>query len=213
MSVMLPCSCLIVEPDVGHMSVGPGYVLQCSYVHKSLYAFRTCRYCPRHYRVRPIEIQPFCASQLTGGFFNFHTDWGLQHIQTANKSSFSAPVTSLFALCLSVDKYLPVPDCTLQKSLDTHSDGSLLCWYRYTTDTTSNSSTCVVVALVAGQLDCQPQCNSQQQTLQWFFSSFWCQRSYLTVTIVSEIHFHAFQCIAQPNTALHDCTLYLSQRL
>jgi len=27
----------------------------------------------------------------------------------------------------SVDKYLPVPDCTLQKSLDTHSEGFLLC--------------------------------------------------------------------------------------
>ena len=27
----------------------------------------------------------------------------------------------------SVDKYLPVRDCTLQKSLDTHSEGFLLC--------------------------------------------------------------------------------------
>jgi len=27
----------------------------------------------------------------------------------------------------SVDKYLPVPDCTLRKSLDTHSEGFLLC--------------------------------------------------------------------------------------
>ncbi len=27
----------------------------------------------------------------------------------------------------SVGKYLPVPDCTLQKSLDTHSEGFLLC--------------------------------------------------------------------------------------
>ncbi len=26
----------------------------------------------------------------------------------------------------SMDKCLPVPDCTLQKSLDTHSEGSLL---------------------------------------------------------------------------------------
>ncbi len=27
----------------------------------------------------------------------------------------------------SVDNYMPVPDCTLQKSLDTHSEGFLLC--------------------------------------------------------------------------------------
>ncbi len=40
----------------------------------------------------------------------------------------------------SVDNYLPVPDCTLQKSLDTHSEGFLLCCYRYTTDTTSISA-------------------------------------------------------------------------
>ena len=43
------------------------------------------------------------------------------------KSSFSTPVTSLFALCLRVDRYLCVPDCTLQKSLDTHSEGLSLC--------------------------------------------------------------------------------------
>ena len=33
MSVMLP---LIVEPDVGHMNIGPGCMLQRIYVHKSL---------------------------------------------------------------------------------------------------------------------------------------------------------------------------------
>ena len=44
-------------------------------------------------------------------------------------------------------------------------------------------------------------------------SSFWCQRSYFTVIIVSEMHFNAVHCIAQPNTALHDCILYPSQYL
>ncbi len=39
------------------------------------------------------------------------------------------------------------------------------------TDTTSDvSSTCVVLALVAGRQDCQP--NSQQQTLPILLSSF-----------------------------------------
>ena len=74
MSVMLPRSSLIAEPDIGHMNVGPGCMLQCIYVHKSLHAFGPCHYCPRRYRVRPIEIRPFCVSQVTGGLFTFHTD-------------------------------------------------------------------------------------------------------------------------------------------
>ncbi len=38
-----------------------------------------------------------------------------------------------------------------------------------TTDTASDlSSTCVVLELVAGRLDCQPRPNSQQQTLQLY---------------------------------------------
>ncbi len=80
------------------------------------------------------------------------------------------------------------------------------------TDTTSNlSSTCVVLELVAGRLDCQPRPNNQQQTLQLFLSSFRRQQFYLTVNIASEMHFNALHCIAQPNTALHDCMLYLTR--
>ena len=74
---------------------------------------------------------------------------------------------------------------------------------------TSNfSSTYVVLALVAGQLDCQPQFKSQQQALQGCFQQL----------LMSELLFdcdnnfrNAFYCIAQPNTALHDCILYTSQ--
>ncbi len=71
MSVMLPCSCLLVEPGF-HTSVGLGCVLHCIYVHKSLHAFGACRFCPRHCGVRPIKMRPFCAGQVTGGFFNSH---------------------------------------------------------------------------------------------------------------------------------------------
>ena len=61
---------------------------------------------------------------------------------------------------------------------------------------TSNfSSTCVVLALVAGQLDCQPQFKSQQQTLKGCFQQllmsvllFGCDNSFRD----------AFYCIAQP---------------
>ena len=50
MSDMLPCSCLIVEPDLGHTSIGSGCVLQCICVYKSA-RFWTCQYRPRHYTV------------------------------------------------------------------------------------------------------------------------------------------------------------------
>jgi len=54
----------------------------------------------------------------------------------------------------SEDKYLPVPDCTLQKSLDTHSEAFYSADIGISTDTTSSfRSTCVVLALVAGRLD------------------------------------------------------------
>jgi len=35
--------------------------------------FGTCHYCPRRYGVCPFAMRPFCASQVTGGFFTFHT--------------------------------------------------------------------------------------------------------------------------------------------
>jgi len=121
MSVMLPCSSLIDEPDVGHMNVGPGCMMQCIYVHKSL---RTSHYCPKRYGGRPIECDLSVLVKLQAAFSLFtqteHIDSQQEQLQRAGHE----PV------CLvpgSVDKYLPVPDCTLQKSLDTHSEGFLLC--------------------------------------------------------------------------------------
>ncbi len=35
----------------------------------------------------------------------------------------------------------------------------------------------------------------------------------MTVNTASEMHFKARQCIAQPDTTLHDCTLYLTRCL
>ena len=46
-----------------HTSVGPGCMSHCMYAHKSLHAFRACHHCPRHCRVRPSKMRPFCASQ------------------------------------------------------------------------------------------------------------------------------------------------------
>ncbi len=110
------------------MNVEPCHILQCIYVLMSLHAFGKCHYCPGRFGVRPIGMRPFCAGQDTGGFSPFssilrtqtHSDSQKEQLQRAGHE----PV------CLvpgSVDKYMPVPHCTLQKILDTHSEGFLLC--------------------------------------------------------------------------------------
>jgi len=97
-----------------------------------------------------IKIQaasPPCSHRLRS---QAHSDSQTEQLQRAGHE----PV------CLvpgSVDKYLPVPDCTLQRA-STH---ILRAFYSadigITTDTTSDfSSTCVVLALVAGRQDFQP---------------------------------------------------------
>jgi len=80
-----------------------------------------------------------------------------------------------------------------------------------TTNTTSDfSSTCVVLALVAGRQDCQPRPNSQRQPLRLFLSSFRLQHFYMTVNIASEMHSNASRSLTQP---LLDCMLYLTHYL
>jgi len=132
------------------------------------------------------------------------------HLPASSRSHLTAQSTAGYSI---------MSTCLLHVSLLLHRH-VYACWASYSvdigicTDTTSNlSSTSVVLELVAGRLDCQPRPNSQQQTLQLFLSSFRRQQLYLTVNIASEMHFKAFQCIAQPNTALHDCILYLTQYL
>jgi len=103
-------------------------MLQCIYVLMSPHAFGKCHYCPGRCGVRPIGMRPFCADQDAGGFSPLFT-------QTEDSSTLRQPDEQLQRaghepVCLvpgSVDKYLPVPDCTLQKSLITHSEGFLLC--------------------------------------------------------------------------------------
>ncbi len=64
---------------------------------------------------------------LQAAFMNlFHTAEAFSDHQSATtEHSFSASVTSLSALCL--DDCLPMPAWTLRISLDTHSEGFLLC--------------------------------------------------------------------------------------
>ena len=81
-------------------------------------------------------------------------------------------------------------------------------------DTTSNiRSTCVVLALVAGRQDCHPHPDSQQRTL--LLLSQHCDSSFsvsdFTLRDCKYSLRDACQCIAQPNTILLDCILYLVQ--
>ncbi len=95
---------------------------------------------------------PLCADQEAGGFCSLFT-------QTEDSSTLRQPGSVIQpVLPGSVDNYLPVPDCTLQKSVN----AQILRAFNsadigITTNTTSDfSSTCVVLALVAGRQDFQP---------------------------------------------------------
>ena len=59
------------------------------------------------------------------------SSWSI-HKSTANNHRTASARRSRACLpCAWVDEYLLVPAWTLRPSLDTHSEGFLLCWYRY----------------------------------------------------------------------------------
>ncbi len=106
-----------------------GHVLRCIYVLMSSRAFGNCHYialgvtgfapleCDLSVMIKIQAASPPCSHRLRTPA---HSDSQTEQLQHAGHE----PV------CLvpgSVDKYLPVPDCTLQESLDTHSEGFLLC--------------------------------------------------------------------------------------
>ncbi len=89
--------------------------------------------------------------KLQAAFHLSRTDEGLKQLRTASKRSFSAPVTSLSALCLNLWTNI----CLCLIALKRASIHILRAFHSadigITTDTTSNiSSTCIVLALVAG---------------------------------------------------------------
>jgi len=146
-----------------------------------------------------------------------HPDRGLKHIQKARNNSSSAPVTSLSALCLILWTSACMCLNALFNRASTHIlRASYFADIGITTDKTSNiSCTCVALALVAGRRDSAspylislalPVSNRRHYCCHVSFS-------------VSEPTLHdckyslrdAFQCIAQPNTTLLDCMLYLMQ--
>ncbi len=135
--------------------------------------------------------------QATSHFLR--TDQGRQQLQTASKSSFSALVCLVPA---SVDKHLPVPDHTLQKSLD-----MLRAFYSadicMTTDRTSNlSSACVVLAYVAVRtISFDPAASNS--SYECFSAAF---KGNSTAQSCNHSLQHAVHCIMRPNTTLLDCT-------
>ena len=126
MSVMLPCSCLIVEPDDGHTSVGPCCMLQCISVRKSLHAFRTCL-------TIALGIMWFAPSNCDLSILVRLHAASSTLAQTEDSSTFRQPTRAASArqharhehVCLvPVGKYLLVP--IVQRSLATHPEGFLL---------------------------------------------------------------------------------------
>ena len=89
-------------------------------------AFEACCYYPKRYRVDPFAVRPSVLVSLhaASSFIRLrtqaHSDSQTEQLQRAGHEPV-CPVPGV------VDNYLPVPNCTLQKSLGTHSEGSLLC--------------------------------------------------------------------------------------
>jgi len=70
-----------------------------------------------------------------------------------------------------------------------------------------------VLALVAGCQTVSLDLTVSNRRYSAFLSTFRRQQLYSIVKMTSEMHFNAFQCIAQPNTTLLDCIMYLTQYL
>ncbi len=85
----------------------------------------------------------------------------------------------------TVDKYLPVPACTIQQSLDMMRACNSADIGTPTNTTHSFSSTCVILALVSG-LSALTQQSAADPTMA--FQQLRSQRVYLTVNICFSMH-------------------------
>ena len=89
-------------------------------------AFEACCYYPKRTGFDPLQcdlsvlVSLHAASSFIGLRTQAHSDSQTEQLQRAGHEPV-CPVPGV------VDNYLPVPNCTLQKSLGTHSEGSLLC--------------------------------------------------------------------------------------
>jgi len=96
--------------------------------------------------------------KLQSAFHFSCTDQGLEQLEATSKRSFSAPVMSLSAFCLNLWTSTCLCLIALFKRASMH---HLRAFHSAdvgtTIDKTSNlSSTCIVLALVAGRQNCQP---------------------------------------------------------
>jgi len=115
---------LMVEPGTNDMNVG---CRLCIAMHFSLLlGLATIALGVTGFAPLQCDLSVLDKLQAASSLFSHrlrtqpHTDRQQEQLQRAGHE----PV------CLvpgSVDKYLHVPDCTLQQSLDTHSEGFLLC--------------------------------------------------------------------------------------
>ena len=70
-----------------------------------------------------------------------------------------------------------------------------------------------LVPLVAGRQTVSLDLTVSSRGYSCFLSTSRSPRLYSIVTMTPEMHINAFQCIAQPNTALLDCIWYLTHYL
>ena len=103
---------ILFLPDVGHINVGPGYMLQCICVHM-LQGLATTALGGMGLAPLKCNLSVLFKIQELLGFSHrlktpAHADTQKEQLQRASHE----------AICLvpgSVDKYLPVPNCNLQK--------------------------------------------------------------------------------------------------
>ena len=172
-----------------------------------------CQYCPRHCGVRPIKMQPFCASQQaasiifteTGDFSTFRQP---TKAASARRSRACLPCACLWtSTCLCLTALFRRASTHILRAFYSADIGIPL------TQPPTSALRALCLRSWPASWTVSLDLTASSRRYSGFISSFQCQRSYLTVIIVSEMHSNAFQCIAQPNTALHDCTLYTSQYL
>ena len=161
-------------------------------------------------------MRPFCASHFAGSFSHTQTS-DCSHSSTADQQRTQLQSASHESVCL-VPEWTSICLCLIAifGQATTYVRAFYSADIGITTATTSDvSSTCIVLALVAGRQDCQPYPNtvSQQQTLHICFSATVKSAVLLTIAVnmtcgCMSLHFNALSGLTQ--TCL---TAYLTQYL
>ncbi len=161
---------------------------------------------PLPLRIAVITLSPFAPLQrnlsvlvkLQAVSSPLHPDRGLKHIQKARNSSSSAPVTSLFALCL----VLWTSTCMCLNALFNRASTHILRAFYFahidiTTDRSSNISCACARGRPSG-LSALPSQSASDAIIVVTAASQSANLLSMTVNIASEMHFNALRSPTQP---------------